>query len=174
MLITILGYMGSGKSHISKVLARKTGFQLKDLDKEIVRRSGRSIPEIFREKGEIRFRKLERETLADVLTSTHNTIISLGGGTPVYYDNMELINASSVSIYLQANVPVLVERLKRQKQRRPLIANIPDEDLPSFVGQHLFERRAFYEKAKYILPVGDKNAEEIADEITRLPDLLLG
>lgn len=165
MIISLVGYMGSGKSHISKILSEKLNFKLIDLDKEISRRNKLTIPEIFEKKGEIYFRKLERETLEEILASEENVILSLGGGTPVYYNNMEIINHNSKSVFLRASVGTLSERLLKQKEKRPLIAKISDEDLPEFIAKHLFERNEFYNKAQANVITDNKTPEVIVDEI---------
>lgn len=168
MIISLLGYMGSGKSHISKLLSSKLNFKLIDLDKEIIKRNNCSISEIFQKKGEIFFRKQEREALEKVLATEQNAILSLGGGTPVYYNNMDVINQNSISIYLSANIPTLTQRLYKQKDKRPLIANISDEALPEFIAKHLFERNPFYRKAQFMVSTDEKTPEEIVDEIIHL------
>ncbi|PJJ63075.1 shikimate kinase [Chryseobacterium geocarposphaerae] len=165
MIISLVGYMGSGKSHISKILSEKLNFKLIDLDKEISRRNKLTIPEIFEKKGEIYFRKLERETLEEILASQENVILSLGGGTPVYYNNMEIINHNSKSVFLRASVGTLSERLLKQKEKRPLIANISDENLPEFIAKHLFERNEFYNKAQASVITDNRTPEDIVDEI---------
>ncbi|MDR2204841.1 MAG: AAA family ATPase [Flavobacteriaceae bacterium] len=165
MLISLLGYMGSGKSHISKMLSQKIGFDLMDLDTEIAKKIGMSVLEIFEKKGEIFFRKEEREVLENLLNTTENTVISLGGGTPAYFNNMEIINEKSESIFLRTSVKTLSERLLKQKNRRPLISKISDENLPEFIAKHLFERNPFYNKAKITINSDDKTAEQICEEI---------
>jgi shikimate kinase len=171
MIISLLGYMGSGKTHISKILSEKINFKLFDLDKEISKRNRLSVSEIFAQKGEIYFRKKERELLEEVLATQERCVISLGGGTPAYYNNMELINSQTVSIYLRAGVGTLSERLKWQKEKRPLIATISDEDLPEFIAKHLFERNVFYNKARWIVDTDNKTPEEVVEEICRIADL---
>ena len=165
MIISLVGYMGSGKSHISKILSNKLNFKLIDLDKEISKRNKMTIPEIFDKKGEIYFRKLERETLEEILASEKNTILSLGGGTPVYYNNMEIINHNSKSVFLRASVATLTERLSKQKEKRPLIANITDENLAEFIAKHLFERNDFYNKAQISIITDNRTPEDIVNEI---------
>ncbi|MBB6372371.1 shikimate kinase [Chryseobacterium shigense] len=165
MVISLIGYMGSGKSHISKILSDKINFKLIDLDKEISRRNKLTIPEIFEKKGEIQFRKLEREALEEILASEENVVLSLGGGTPVYYNNMEIINHSSTSVFLRASVNTLYERLSKQKEKRPLIANVPDEDLQEFIAKHLFERNVFYSKAQFNVNTDSRTPEDIVQEI---------
>ncbi len=157
--------MGSGKSHISKILSDKINFKLIDLDKEISRRNKLTIPEIFEKKGEIYFRKLERETLEEILATQENIVLSLGGGTPVYYNNMEIINNNSASVFLRASISTLAERISKQKEKRPLIAKIADEDLPEFIAKHLFERNVYYSKAQLSINTDQKNPEDIIQEI---------
>ncbi|MGE4513019.1 MAG: shikimate kinase [Chryseobacterium sp.] len=165
MIISLVGYMGSGKSHISKILSEKLNFKLIDLDKEISKRNKLTIPEIFAKRGEIFFRKLEREALEEILATEENVILSLGGGTPAYYNNMEIINANSKSIFLRASIATLSERLTKQKEKRPLIANISDEDLPEFIAKHLFERNIFYGKAQFSVNTDNRQPDEIVVEI---------
>ena len=165
MIITLVGYMGSGKTHVSKILSEKINFKLFDLDKEISRRNKATIPEIFEKRGEIYFRKLEREILEEILASQDNIVLSLGGGTPVYYNNMEIINNNSTSIFLRTSINTLLERLSKQKEKRPLIANISQEDLPEFIAKHLFERNVYYSRAQYSISTDSKKPEEILQEI---------
>lgn len=165
MIISLVGYMGCGKSHISKILSEKINFKLIDLDKEISRRNKLTIPEIFEKKGEIYFRKLERETLEEILATEENLILSLGGGTPVYYNNMEIINNNSKSIFLKASIGTLTERLSKQKEKRPIIANISDENLPEFIAKHLFERNEYYNKAMISVNTDSREPEDIVNEI---------
>ncbi len=165
MIISLVGYMGSGKSHISKILSDKLHFKLIDLDKEIFLRNKLTIPEIFEKKGEIYFRKLERETLEEILAGEENLVLSLGGGTPVYYNNMEIINNNSKSVFLRASVSTLADRLSKQKEKRPLIARIPEEELPEFIAKHLFERNPFYGKAQFTVSTDHREPEDIVNEI---------
>ncbi|WPO83533.1 shikimate kinase [Chryseobacterium sp. JJR-5R] len=165
MIISLVGYMGSGKTHISKILSEKLNFKFIDLDKEIFQRNKLTIPEIFEKKGELYFRKLEREVLEEILAKEKNAVLSLGGGTPVYYNNMEIINSNSKSVFLKASVGTLSERLSKQKEKRPLIAHISDENLPEFIAKHLFERNLFYGKAQFSVGTDHRQPEDIVDEI---------
>lgn len=167
MIISLIGYMGSGKTHISKILSEKINFKKIDLDKEISRRNKLTIPEIFQKHGEIYFRKLEKEILEEILATENNLVLSLGGGTPAYYNNMSSINENSKSVFLRASVGNLVERLSKQKEKRPLIAKISDENLPEFIAKHLFERNQFYSKAQFSINTDSKTPEDIVDEIIK-------
>lgn len=168
MIISLLGYMGSGKSHVSKNLSKKLNFPLIDLDQKISEEHQLSIPEIFQNKGEIFFRKEEKRILESILNERSNIILSLGGGTPVYYNNMDLINQFSKSIFLRASVKTLTERIMLQKNSRPLIARLEDNDIPEFIAKHLFERNPFYGKSHFTIDTDSKTASEISDEIIRL------
>jgi shikimate kinase len=165
MILSVLGYMGCGKTHISKILSEKINFKFLDLDKEISKKKKQTITEIFKTKGEIYFRKLEREVLEELLATEKNAVLSLGGGTPAYYNNMEIINHNSKSIFLTASISTLSERLNKQKEKRPLIAHLTDEDLPEFIAKHLFERNTFYQKSQYIIKTDAKTPEQIVEEI---------
>lgn len=168
MIISLIGYMGSGKSHISKVLSQKLNLKLIDLDRQIFLKNNLTIPEIFEKRGEIYFRKEERSLLEEILNTEKECILSLGGGTPAYYNNIDLITSKSESVYLRTSVVTLVERLSKQKQKRPLIANISEEELPEFIAKHLFERQVFYGQAKYTVSTNSKTPAEIVDEIIAL------
>lgn len=173
MIISLAGYMGSGKSHISKLLSDKTGLPLLDLDKEITLRQGMSVAEIFEKKGEIFFRKQERLVLESILNEQKTSLVlSLGGGTPAYFDNMKLIREKTRSFFLQASITTLCERLLRVQNKRPLVARIPAEDLPEFIAKHLFERNAFYSQCEYTINTNAKDPEEITTEILSRLDLL--
>ena len=168
MIISLIGYMGSGKSHIAKLLSDRLGIKLIDIDKEISKKNKMTIAEMFQKKGEIFFRRQERALLEEIVATEDSCILSLGGGTPAYYNNMELINQNSESIFLRTSVKNLTERLLKQKHKRPLIANISDQDLPEFIAKHLFERNIFYNKAKYTVNTDDKTPEMVVEELCDL------
>lgn len=168
MIISLVGYMGSGKSHISKVLSNKINFKLIDLDRQISLKNKMTIPEIFEKKGEIYFRKQENEILKEILSASEDFILSVGGGTPAYFNNMEIINQHSESIFLRTSVTNLTARILKQKEKRPLVANIPEDDLPEFIAKHLFERNIYYSQAKFTIDTDGKEPDQIADEILSL------
>ena len=157
--------MGSGKTLVSKELNILNNFKIFDLDTEISKQNNRSITEIFKEKGEIFFRKTEKEVLEKILSTAKNIILSLGGGTPCYYNNIDSINEKTISVFLKTNVKTLAQRLSSEKDKRPLIQNISNEDLPEFIAKHLFERNPFYNQAKITINTDNLSAKEIAEEI---------
>ncbi len=166
MKIILVGYMASGKSTIGKLLSESLNVVFYDLDHLIENNLNLKINEIFEQKGELFFRKKEREILMEFLNTTENYVLALGGGTPCYYDNFELYESESIhSIYLKASINTLLERLHTQKATRPLVSRLNKEELQEFVAKHLFERSYFYHQVKTIVAIDDKNESEIVSEI---------
>lgn len=167
MILALMGYMGSGKSLIAKILSAQTGWKVIDLDQEIVQQEGMAIAEIFNSKGELYFRKVERRLLQEILAQPGDFILSLGGGTPAYYDNIDLLKTHTETIFLQVSIPIITERIKRNPEKRPILAKISPEDLPEFIAKHLFERLPYYSQAKYIVNANIPNPNDIAEEILK-------
>ncbi|MBI6116898.1 shikimate kinase [Salegentibacter maritimus] len=168
MKIFLTGYMGSGKSVVGKMLAKKLNYKYVDLDDQIEVMQGKSINAIFEEKGELYFRKLESQALDDILENNSNMIISLGGGTPCYGNNLERISAQkdSLSIYLKASVETLLNRLFPEKIHRPVISHLETrEALEEFIRKHLFERAYYYNQSDLNVMVDDKKPETIVAQI---------
>jgi len=169
--IVLIGYMGCGKSSVGKELALYKGMDFMDLDDYIELKEQQSIKTIFKEKGEIYFRKIERKYLKECLEEVTGTIISLGGGTPCFGDNMDYILSvpNTISIYLQTSIGELSKRLFSQRAKRPLIAHINNQDeLAEFIAKHVFERYSFYSKAKHTVKTDNKNLKEVVSEIETL------
>ena len=168
MKIILSGYMGSGKTAVGNELSKKTGLSFIDLDEEISRREGRDIPEIFKISGEIYFRKKEGEVLQELLETKEDFILSLGGGTPCYGKNLQLLQetAETKLIYLKTSLDELTNRLFAEREKRPLIAHLNSRELlEDFIRKHLFERTYYYNQSKQIVSTDDKTPEEIAKEI---------
>ena len=169
MKIVLLGYMGSGKSTVGKILAEKLNVLFLDLDDVIEEREQMKIPEIFKNRGELYFRKKEFQYLDEVLDQNDKIVLSTGGGTPCYGKNLgTILKATEHAFYLKVSIPGLTARLLKEKAVRPLIQSIPDTELPEFIGKHLFERNAYYNQANYTLTCDNKTPEKIAEEIIRL------
>tara|TARA_Y100001980_G_C14523600_1_gene299039 strand:+ start:76 stop:606 length:531 start_codon:yes stop_codon:yes gene_type:complete len=168
--IVFLGYMGSGKSSIAKLISKKLDLINVDLDNYIEKKENKSISNIFKISGELYFRRIENKYLKDLLDSDNYKIISTGGGTPCYSDNIELIfDSKCIIFYLRANVNTLADRLFNERDKRPLISRIKSKkDLKTFISKHLFERNQFYLKSNFVIDVDKKTENEIANECIRL------
>ncbi|NNC51131.1 MAG: shikimate kinase [Flaviramulus sp.] len=168
MILVLIGYMASGKSTIGNKLAKKLNYKFIDLDDYIKKKENLSVADIFKSKGEIYFRKQESHYLNELLQTKGNMILSVGGGTPCYSNNMELILQSRFvrSIYLKASISTLVKNLTKNKNERPLIAHLKtDESLTEFIGKHLFERISYYSQAEIQIITDAKSKKEIVEEI---------
>lgn len=168
MNIFLIGYMASGKSTIGKLLAKKLDFDFLDLDTYIQVNENMDIPTIFSKKGEIYFRKKETESLKEIIHDLDFTVVSLGGGTPCYGNNMELLKSSSnsKSIYLKVSIAELSKRLLSEKEMRPLVSHLEsEEEIVEFIGKHLFERNFFYNQSDIVIDTNGKSTEEIVDKI---------
>lgn len=167
--IILVGYMGSGKSTIGKLLSEMTGIPAFDLDKIIEKDTQKTIPELFSEFGEIKFRKLEHEKLKSFIAQNEHYILSLGGGAPCYANNHEFLQLDGiVSVYLKASIKELIKRLENERANRPLLSGLKEEEVEEFIAKHLFDRSYFYHQAKHVVSVDNKNPDTIASEISSL------
>ena len=171
MKIVLLGYMGSGKTTVGKEVAKRLQLTFIDLDDYIESSEKMSIPEIFNQKGELYFRKKEHDYLQEVLEKEDGIILSTGGGTPCYGNNLDTIyEYTDDVVYLKPSIEELTRRLSKEKAERPLIRQIADTDLPEFIGKHLFERAFYYNQARHIVHCDGKSPERLAEEIDTMLD----
>jgi len=171
MKLAVCGYMGSGKSTVSQFLTSKLSLQLIDLDSEIEKEENLSITEIFQQKGEIYFRKKENEKLRMLLNSEKDAVISLGGGTPCYANNLQLLKSEKElkMVYLKLSPQNLTQRLWNETLKRPVIAHLDSkEKLEEFIRKHLFERQFDYLQSDYVIDANNKSLEDIGKEIIEL------
>ncbi|MDE5947495.1 MAG: shikimate kinase [Prevotella sp.] len=170
--IIIVGYMGAGKTTVGKALARELGLQFYDLDWYIESRQHKTVPQIFAEKGEDGFRKIEYNMLHEV-AEFEDVVISCGGGTPCFFDNMDYMNAQGDVVYLKADADVLYRHLLVGKTERPLLKGKSKEELVAFIKEQLERREPFYAKARHTLDVSlMDNYEKIKISVERLRELL--
>jgi shikimate kinase len=163
-----MGYMGCGKSALGPLISSQTSLPFIDLDKYIENREKSSISDIFNNNGEIYFRKKERFYLEQIFLKQSPFVISLGGGTPCYFDNIDYLNLKedAVSIFLKTSPKELVLRLYKDKDHRPMISHLQSkQELEEYVAKHVFERLPFYEKAKITIDTDNKSIETIVEEI---------
>jgi len=156
--------MGCGKTTIGRKLASGWGLNLIDLDHYLENKYFKSIPQIFEEEGEESFRRKEQSALHEV-SEFDDVIIATGGGTPCFFDNMDVMNRTGFCIFLDIEEGELVRRLSRAKTERPVIKGKTKEELAGFIGEMMKKRRPFYEKAKYILKGKDITADQIMKTI---------
>ncbi len=150
--IFLIGYMGAGKTTVGKALAKATGLQFYDLDWYIEGRLRKTVAQIFAERGEEGFREAERRLLHEA-AEFEDVVISCGGGTPCFYDNIDYMGSQGQVVYLKASPEVLCRHLRMGKTERPLIKGKSPGELARFIGEQLERRKPFYEKAAYTLDV---------------------
>lgn len=159
--VILIGFMGAGKSTLGKKVANKLGVPFIDSDDEIEGHFNKTVSELFTEFGESHFREIEREYI-DALQFREEFVLSTGGGMPCFADNMELLNKTGTTFYLERSPKELANRLANAKKQRPLIAGLQKEELLGFIETKLLEREDFYKKAKVIL----SREEQTADGVT--------
>ncbi len=170
--VILIGYMGAGKTTVGKALANELGLTFYDLDWYIEDRYHRTVAQLFAEREEEGFRKVEQQMLHEV-AEFENVIISCGGGTPCFFNNMEYMNGQAQTVYLKATPDVLYRHLKMSKAERPLLKNKTEEELKEYIKNSLAQRQDYYEKAKYIFDVELlENQTKIKDSVRLLRNLL--
>ena len=169
--IILVGYMASGKSEVGRKLHKLLNYDYYDLDNYIEINRGISVKNIFKTKGELYFRQIERKSLEKIVRMKKNLIVSLGGGTPCYFDTIDFLNSikETKTIFLQTNINIIYKRLKKSKIKRPLISHLTEEkEIKEFVGKHLLERNYFYEKCKKKINTDNKTISAVANEIIKM------
>src|SRR5690554_1064642 len=157
--VFLIGFMASAKSTIGRKMANRMNCEFIDLDEYIESKEGKSISKIFSKKGESFFRKIESEALKEV--AEKKAVIALGGGAFISFENRTLIKASGQSVFLDVTPSVLIGRLKKERSKRPLIADLNNVELSDFVRKTLEERRSFYEEADFIVKTNKPTIKEI-------------
>ncbi len=150
--IIIIGYMGAGKTTLGKALSKDLGLPFYDLDWYIESRMRKTIEQIFVERGEEGFRTIERNMLHEV-AEFENVVISCGGGTPCFFDNMDYLNQQGETIYLKATPDVLYSHIKMSKKVRPLLQNKTADEVKTYMSEQLAKREAYYSKAKHTIDI---------------------
>lgn len=159
--IFLTGYMGVGKTTIGNNLAKKLNFPFIDIDLLIEEYYKKKIANIFIEKGEKEFRKIEQKTLKKIIQWEKNLVVATGGGTPCFFQNMALMNISGITIYLKIAIELLIERLIKIKYGRPLIRNKNIEEIKCFVNDNFVKRESFYKKASIICSIDKMTINDI-------------
>lgn len=170
--IIIIGYMGAGKTTVGKALAKELGIMFYDLDWYIESRMHKTVKQIFDESSEDGFRQIEHNMLHEV-AEFENIVLSCGGGTPCFFDNMDYMNQLGETVYLKASPETLYAHLKMGKGVRPLLLNKTPEEVQIFIREQLQKREPFYEKAKHIFDVNVMdNFDKIKETVAQIRQLL--
>ena len=170
--VYLIGYMGSGKTTLGKAFAQAAHLQFIDLDWYIEERMHKAIKDLFAERGEEGFRQVERNMLHEA-GEFENVVIAAGGGTPCFFDNIDYMNRTGETVFLNASFEALFRRLKVAKSKRPLLSGKTDEELKEVIRNGLAERMAFYGKAKHWFPSDYlESREQISESVEQLKKIL--
>jgi shikimate kinase len=164
--IYLVGFMGAGKSTVGKKLSSLLDYQFLDLDDDFEESYKISIHSFFKKYDETLFRKLEYQKLLSSL-SRKNTVISTGGGTPCFFDSMDVMNANGITVYLKMSPEAIASRLKIAKKKRPLVESTSDEELLEFIKNKLEARKGFYEKAKITINAINLDVKQLSEQIQK-------
>jgi shikimate kinase len=170
--IFLIGYMGAGKTTLGRPLSRAMNLEFIDLDNFIEARYHKTVKDIFAEVGEEGFRKIEHRSLEEV-ADYENVVIALGGGTPCFMDNMDIVNRAGVSVYLKPTEEVLLRRLIQGKNKRPLLANKSDEEILNFIREQLAWREPYYLRANIVFESSHlENRKDIFNNAEKLSKII--
>lgn len=165
MRIFLIGFMGSGKTYWGRLLSQKLSIPFFDLDEQIAAHEGKGIPEIFSEKGEEYFRLLEKDTLHIITESHDNFVMACGGGSPCYFNNIDYMNQSGTTVWLNTPLDLLYRRLVKEKSQRPMINGLSEEQLRGFIIKKFADRKIYYEQADVIVDEEPVKLEKLVGEI---------
>jgi len=167
--ILLVGYMASGKSTVGRKLADVLDIPFFDLDDIIEASEQLAIKEIFKSRGEVYFRKIEHLFLNNFLNTHTNFVLSLGGGTPCYANNHEILQQEEItSIYLKTSISEIVSRLLNSNNQRPLVMDKDEEELTEYVAKHLFDRSYYYHQSKFTVLTDGKTTASVVNDITNI------
>ena len=164
MKIFLIGFMGCGKTHWGRQLSQKLQIPFFDLDDLIVEREGKEITEIFAELGEEYFRMLEKDVLYMLTESHESFVMACGGGAPCFFNNIDYMKSRGTTVWINCSIDCLYTRLVKEKDKRPLVKNIPDAQLKSYIIKKYSDRKIFYQQAHVILAEDDVNLEALIEK----------
>lgn len=165
MRIFLVGFMGSGKTHWGRLLSQKLGIPFFDLDEQVASHAGRSIPEIFAADGEENFRLMEKDVL-HIITESHDSfVMACGGGSPCFFNNIEYMNQAGTSVWINTPLDTLFGRLSKEKDQRPLIRELTDEQLRNFIIKKFADRKIYYEQAELAVDEEPVQLETLIEKI---------
>jgi shikimate kinase len=165
MKIFFIGFMGAGKTHWGQRVSEKLHIPFFDLDEQIAAHEEKSITEIFTKNGEEYFRLLEKDILHIITESHENFVMACGGGAPCFFNNIEYMNKSGTTIWINTTLDVLYKRLLKEKEMRPLIRQLTDEQLRGFIIKKYSDRKIYYEQADIIVEEEPVRLEKLVEKI---------
>lgn len=166
MKVFLIGFMGSGKSHWGSLLSKRFAIPLFDLDTVIEEAESLSVAQIFEQKGEEHFRYRERELLEKLIDENADMILSCGGGTPCFFNNISTMRQKGLVVWLNTSLDVLLQRLLKQKFSRPLIREINDDELADYITRKLASRRIYYSQAHLVVAEESLTEDTFAEMIS--------
>jgi len=165
MKIFLIGFMGSGKTYWGRLLSQKLSIPFFDLDEQVVSHEGKTISEIFAEKGEEHFRLQEKEVL-HIITESHDSfVMACGGGSPCYFNNIEYMNRSGTTVWINTPLDALYQRLLGEKESRPMIKELTDEQLKGFIVKKFADRKIYYEQADVVMDEEPVQLEKLVEKV---------
>ena len=157
--------MGSGKTHWGSLLSQKLGIPFFDLDEQVVGHAGKSIAEIFEMEGEEQFRMIEKEVLHIITESHESFVMACGGGSPCYFNNIDYMNQAGTTVWINTPLDTLFDRLMMEKEKRPLIQNLSDDQLRNFISKKIADRRIYYEQADIMVEEQPVELDKLIEKI---------
>ena len=165
MRVFLIGFMGCGKTHWGRELGRRLNIPFFDLDEKIEEHEGKPIVQIFAEEGEEYFRMVEKDIL-HILTESHETfVMACGGGTPCFFNNIDYLKKKGAVVWINCSIDCLYQRLKKEKDQRPLIRSIPDDELKAYIVRKFSDRKIFYQQAPTRITEDDVSVDDLISKI---------
>jgi shikimate kinase len=165
MKIYLIGFMGSGKTYWGKKLSEKLQLPFFDSDEQIVNSEGKSVNDIFEQNGEEYFR-LKEKGILHIITESHSSfVMACGGGSPCYFNNIDYMNKSGTTVWLNTPLPILFQRLIHEKNERPLVKKLTDDQLRSFITKKFADRKIYYEQAEVMIDDEEISLDHFIEKI---------
>jgi shikimate kinase len=165
MKIFLIGFMGCGKTYWGRALSKKLGLPFFDLDEQLEEKEEKTINAVFQEEGEEYFRLLEKEVLYMLTESHESFVMATGGGTPCFYNNIGYMKQAGTVVCINCSIECIFKRLVRGKGSRPLIKDLSDEQLQSYIREKYAHRRIYYEQATTSVSDDNLKLEDLVSKI---------